>query len=111
MNYSDKKGINRLVGRELTPQQRKKIDFARKLYIPTQPKQPRPKTADTIERESLHNRIKELVSQGKGNIEILSTLANEFPDSKLQSFFESYIEHHRQKLSKQEKIDEGHSDR
>ena len=108
---SSKNGVDRLVNNVLTPEQRKRREWVRNFYVPKPPIKPNPKTADTIERESLHSRIKELISQGKGNIEILATLSSEFPDSKLQPFFEKYIEHHRQKIVKTtKKVEKGRDD-
>ena len=54
-------------------------------------------TDDTIERKDINSDIIKMISEGKGKIEIMTTLTNKYPNSKLAKYFERWYEHHKEK--------------
>lgn len=56
-------------------------------------------TQDTITRREIHRRIIDMVKQGKGKIEILTELNNQYPDTYMSKFFDSWIDYHIEQKS------------
>ena len=54
----------------------------------------RMKSADTIKRQNIHKDITNMISEGKGKIEILVFLNNKYPDTYLSKFFFFFIDHY-----------------
>ena len=52
---------------------------------------------DTILRKNVHNTIDMMLDKGRGKIEILVFLNNEYPECSISKFFESYISDHMKK--------------
>lgn len=86
-----KRGLDRLKNRKNIPSwMKQRINHS---YYPKSDINP-----DTEKRLQIHRTIKDLVSQGKAKSEIIEILIEKFPESDLRKFFDSYAQHHIDKI-------------
>ena len=94
-----KNGINRLSNRRISKEQRARINASRDIFVNFFNDNGNQESPDTLERRQIHSRIMKLVEEGKCKEEIISILIKEFPESKLRNFFDSYAQHHINKIN------------